>query len=161
MYGLQFSTPLPANVNDVRSTGQVKMHIDPTTQQPYWTMSAYAHDTLTALSTYAAYWLAKRPTTAEPVTGFEPMVGICMDGITGAGWTELLIAGYARQVVSSGAIPAGSGCEVLTTEVALKDDTSDAPLMTSETIGHSQVAASNNLVDVWLYGRHYIEIKSS
>ena len=162
MLGLLNGAPLVSNVNDLRSTGQVRRKIEPNTGQPYWVMDVYTHTAVTTVGTpYAIYWLAKRPTTAAVATGFEPLVGIATETLAAVGWTEMIVAGYAYQIVSTGAIPAGSGVEVLTTASAVIDDGADAPLIISQTLGHAQAAASNNLVDVWLYGRIYVEIKSS
>ena len=152
---------LPANLNDLKTTGQVRMKIEPTTKQPQWVMNAYCAAAVTAGLPYAIWWTSKRPTATTPATGFVPVIGFAAKTTTAAGFSEFIVAGYAYGVVATSAIPIGSGVEVLNGGVIVIDDGADGPLMSPECIGHAQTAMAGDVVDVWLYGRMYVEVSAS
>lgn len=162
MLGLLKCNTLPANLNDMMASGQVFMVVETNTRQPQWRMRVYSHTTLTAGSWYAIGWITDRPTTAALSAGTPWMVGQATETQTAAGWTELVVAGYVYQIVSSGAIADGADVEVLTTGVtAVIDAGADHPLVSANGLGHAVTAASGNLVDVWLYGRTFPTVASS
>jgi len=152
---------LPANANDLMTTGQVRMKIEPNTKQPQWVMDCYCASAVTVGFPYVIWWTAKRPTAVAATSGVAPFIGIASATTDAAGFSEFIVVGYAYQIVSTGSIAVGQDVEVCNAGVAVKDAGAAGPLLSANGFGHAQAAASGNLVDVWMYGRMYVTIAAS
>ena len=152
---------LPSNLTSLMTTGQVKMKIEPNTKLPQWVMKVYGSGVVTVGVPYMIWWSAYIPTTAAAATGYAPYIGIATETTTAAAWTWVIVAGMSYSTVSTGAIPVGSGVEVLNAGVAVSDDAANGPQIVDETIGHAQAAASGDVCPVWMYGRSFVKIESS
>ena len=152
---------LPANLNDLKTTGQVRLKIEPNTKQPQWVMDCYCAAAVTVGFPYVGWWTAKRPTMTTAASGVAPFIGIATKTTTAAGFSEFIVAGYVYQMVSTGAIAVGQDVEVCNSGVAVKDAGAAGPLLSANGFGHAQAAAANNLVDVWMLGRMYVTIAAS